>query len=451
MESRYSMISYLRIVLFVLLFPLVCVKETAAQWMPTFGLDDGPDDCIAVVPNNSGGENVLTGYYSNIFILDSNKTNWKETSGVSYENANTRDFAVICNENGEIDLFALTMWSILHSADNGFNWENLYVGVYGQSCKNIAALPGRNGGTLFITGDRGIYKTTKEGSGWLMPYASGLEGLVVADLAVSGINLLAATNSGIFRSSDSGTSWKKVSDKRCRKFAVSGQRIYAAFPGSNHTGEIYLSTDSGLSWNLYKEFPLSHYYPEASGVYLYVFAASGKSLFLGTFVEGLFLLKDKDSSWISINEGIAKGNSFIYSLAVSSTDAYVGTWNGDYKPPLNGIVYRRPLSEMISMEDTGNNEHDTDIRISDQYLLRPNYPNPFNPNTTISYAIPKKSMVQLKVYNILGCEVTTLVEKEQSAGEYEVQFNGTSLSSGVYIYRMRAGEFSDSRKLVLIK
>ncbi|MGE5410175.1 MAG: T9SS type A sorting domain-containing protein [Clostridiales bacterium] len=86
-----------------------------------------------------------------------------------------------------------------------------------------------------------------------------------------------------------------------------------------------------------------------------------------------------------------------------------------------------------------------------EYRLEHNYPNPFNPVTTIGYSIPKASYVELNVYDMLGREVTSLVRKEQTAGEYKVQFDGSSLPSGIYIYSIQAGHFRDSKKLVLLK
>jgi parallel beta-helix repeat protein len=86
-----------------------------------------------------------------------------------------------------------------------------------------------------------------------------------------------------------------------------------------------------------------------------------------------------------------------------------------------------------------------------EYSLGHNYPNPFNPVTTIGYSIPKASYVELNVYDMLGREVTSLLRKEQAAGEYKVQFDGSSLPSGIYIYSIQAGHFRDSKKLVLLK
>jgi hypothetical protein len=85
------------------------------------------------------------------------------------------------------------------------------------------------------------------------------------------------------------------------------------------------------------------------------------------------------------------------------------------------------------------------------YELTQNYPNPFNPNTTIKYQIPKTSIVTLKVYDILGAEVATLVNEEKNPGKYEVSFNATRLASGVYIYRLIAEKFISSKKMILLK
>lgn len=97
----------------------------------------------------------------------------------------------------------------------------------------------------------------------------------------------------------------------------------------------------------------------------------------------------------------------------------------------------------------------TEIRNQPQlitdYHLNYAYPNPFNPATTISYSLPKESKVELKVYDMLGRETATLVNMVQAAGEYKVQFNASSLPSGVYIYSIKAGDYRDSKKLTLLK
>ncbi|MFZ1320793.1 MAG: T9SS type A sorting domain-containing protein, partial [Ignavibacteria bacterium] len=89
--------------------------------------------------------------------------------------------------------------------------------------------------------------------------------------------------------------------------------------------------------------------------------------------------------------------------------------------------------------------------IANSFSLNQNYPNPFNPSTKIAYTIPTNGLVTLKIYNILGKEVQTLVNEIKTSGSYEVNFNGASLSSGVYFYRLESGNFIDTKKMFLLK
>jgi len=89
--------------------------------------------------------------------------------------------------------------------------------------------------------------------------------------------------------------------------------------------------------------------------------------------------------------------------------------------------------------------------IPDKFSLSQNYPNPFNPTTTINYSIPKSGLVTLKVYNVLGKEVATLVNEVKNAGSYAVNFGGFELTSGTYFYKIEAGDFTDVKKMILLK
>ena len=86
-----------------------------------------------------------------------------------------------------------------------------------------------------------------------------------------------------------------------------------------------------------------------------------------------------------------------------------------------------------------------------QYELKQNYPNPFNPSTTISFSIPVQGNVSLKIFNVIGQEVDEIVNENLSAGNYSIIWDGEELSSGVYLYRLQAGEFLESKKMVLLK
>jgi len=86
-----------------------------------------------------------------------------------------------------------------------------------------------------------------------------------------------------------------------------------------------------------------------------------------------------------------------------------------------------------------------------EFQLNQNYPNPFNPETKISYSLPLEEFVTIKVYDVLGREVTTLVNEKESAGIHEINLNASAFSSGTYFYKMQAGNFVASKKLILIK
>ena len=87
----------------------------------------------------------------------------------------------------------------------------------------------------------------------------------------------------------------------------------------------------------------------------------------------------------------------------------------------------------------------------ENFVLLQNYPNPFNPSTSIQYQVPSISQVSLKVFDILGNEIETLVNEEKPAGIYQIQFDASNLTSGVYFYRLQAGSFVDTKKMILIK
>ena len=112
-------------------------------------------------------------------------------------------------------------------------------------------------------------------------------------------------------------------------------------------------------------------------------------------------------------------------------------------------------SNQVSISGTGviwkiNGEEDSKADIT-SYALDSNYPNPFNPTTQISYQLPENSFVNLVVYNTIGQKVAELVNQEQTSGKYTVKFDAADLPSGVYIYKLQAGEFSDVKKMLLTK
>ena len=102
------------------------------------------------------------------------------------------------------------------------------------------------------------------------------------------------------------------------------------------------------------------------------------------------------------------------------------------------------MTQLTSV-DNNNNSIPTD------YSLEQNYPNPFNPATIIKYSIPKAGSVMIKVYDDLGKEVATLLNEYKSAGSYEVKFAAKKFSSGVYFYRLTAGDFVQTKRMIILK
>ena len=101
---------------------------------------------------------------------------------------------------------------------------------------------------------------------------------------------------------------------------------------------------------------------------------------------------------------------------------------------------------MSDVEDFTNSD-----KIPAGFAVSQNYPNPFNPSTEIIYSLPKAGMVTLRIFDILGREVATLVNEREDAGEHTVQWNAEGYPSGVYFYRIVAGDFLETRKMVLMK
>ena len=134
---------------------------------------------------------------------------------------------------------------------------------------------------------------------------------------------------------------------------------------------------------------------------------------------------------------VAKNGAQVEVSATDSNPADNGTISVD------GTNYNGAITSATGVEQTSS--------LPGNYHLKQNYPNPFNPTTNIEYSIPKESFVQIKVYDILGNEVTTLVNEEQTAGIYRVNFSGNNLASGFYIARLKAGNYIKTIKMTLLK
>jgi hypothetical protein len=154
---------------------------------------------------------------------------------------------------------------------------------------------------------------------------------------------------------------------------------------------------------------------------------------VGTDTTGIYLFSDNGDSIKTLNEDLT--DLHVHAFAMDSSGyAYVGTMKG---------VWRRPLSQILSVSQS------REFPIA--FRLEQNYPNPFNPSTTIKYELPNSSHVTLTVYDVLGREVSVLVNERRDAGVYDVKFDGSNLASGVYFYRLQAGDFVQAKKFVILR
>ena len=102
----------------------------------------------------------------------------------------------------------------------------------------------------------------------------------------------------------------------------------------------------------------------------------------------------------------------------------------------------------FNIQPTGTNNNQV---TANNYNLSQNYPNPFNPSTTINYSIAKEGHVKLDIYNVIGDLVSTLVNEDKPAGNYSIHFNGSKLASGIYLYRLESGNYSEAKKFIIMK
>ncbi|MBK7629200.1 MAG: T9SS type A sorting domain-containing protein [Ignavibacteriales bacterium] len=159
-------------------------------------------------------------------------------------------------------------------------------------------------------------------------------------------------------------------------------------------------------------------------------------IFCGTtnFGSGVWRSTDSGNTWEQINSGLPTMD--IRSVGVDSEDyVYAGTGGKS--------MFKTTTSTVTDVEE---------IKFEPvSFSLSQNYPNPFNPSTKISWQSPIGSWQTLKVYDVLGNEVVTLVNEYKPAGSYEVEFSAVELSTGIYFYQLKAGSFAHTRKMILLK
>ncbi|MBN8570567.1 MAG: T9SS type A sorting domain-containing protein [Ignavibacteria bacterium] len=151
--------------------------------------------------------------------------------------------------------------------------------------------------------------------------------------------------------------------------------------------------------------------------------------------------KNAGGSWVKVANVKGNGTSNV-SHAYSFEDRNLATGNYNYR--LKQIDFNGNFEYF-------NLSNEVTVGVPDKFVLSQNYPNPFNPSTSINYELPMTNYVSLKIYDMVGKEVASLVNQNQQAGYYTVKFDGSKLSSGTYFYKIQAGDFSSIKKMMLVK
>ncbi|MBI5404273.1 MAG: T9SS type A sorting domain-containing protein [Ignavibacteriae bacterium] len=227
----------------------------------------------------------------------------------------------------------------------------------------------------------------------------------------------------IYLSTNNGESWTQtvLNNRAVYSLAISGDNIFA---GTFQYG-VYRSTDNGVNWAQ----------TTLNNQIVYSLAISGNNIFAGTG-NGVYQSTNNGEIWFQENEGFI-ATPPVFALLIANYYIFAGTYGNS--------VWRRPLSEVIGINNIG-------FEIPSSFKLHQNYPNPFNPTTTISYKVKSYKVIKLSVYDILGKEISILVNEKQIPGSYEVSWQGTGYTSGVYYYSLYAdGIRMDTKKMVMIK
>jgi hypothetical protein len=235
-----------------------------------------------------------------------------------------------------------------------------------------------------------------------------------------------SSTDGVLRSTDKGTTWQPVNygleNTDVDAFAVTGTAILA---GTDYG--LFVSTDAGGHWSRAQE--------GLRWPHIVTFAVHGNSIFVGTGPYGVYVSANGGMNWSAVDEGLS-GQS-VMTLTLQDSSLYSGS--------LNHGVWRRPLSEMVTSVEPEAPEAPR------EFILEQNYPNPFNPSTDIRFRITDYGWVTLRVYDVLGREVATLVNERKAPGTYSVLWDAGRVSTGVYFYRLTSGGGVATRRMMVMR
>lgn len=349
---------------------------------------------------------------------------------------------------------------IYKTQDGGITWEVQLSGV----TTNLYSVFFISPNIGWVVGSASIIlKTTDGGSNWIPQYTSVNTWFNEAFFINNTEGWLVGGNGTFLFTVDGGETWQQ------KQTNTSNFLNSVYFINSNYGfvvgggGTIFHTTDGGDSWI---DLSLSTY----TKLNCIRFASESIGWIVG---EALFKTNDSGKSWLPILKSHKGSMSEID--CIDSLNAWIAT-DGHYLRTTNGgtdwITQENPsLRSQYSIcfadenngWSVGNNGTilkttnggvtfiENDFTKSKDYLLQQNYPNPFNPSTIISYQLPITGNVTLKVFDVIGKEIVTLIDEEKNAGSYEVEYNASHLANGVYFYQLKAGDFVQTKKMILMK
>jgi photosystem II stability/assembly factor-like uncharacterized protein len=344
--------------------------------------------------------------------------NWEILSAMSTLNS------LSASPNGYLfgGIGSVTTGVILRSSDSGHTWEVIYEDyentTVSQVIVNIDA-------SVYAIMARKLFKSTNNGDDWFHIEVFSPNELIYKIIINNIGYLYIQSSSGYFRSSDNGETWMELTStpEGLNIFGISkSDEMYATASDSGY----YSSPDYGDSWN---------YLSKGSGEPILSFASNEIDyLFIIEYSHNVLRSTDNGINWQEINSGL---NGASLGCLIITDDDYLLAGTGS-------IGVYRSVNKTTSVENSF-------VEIPNSILLDQNYPNPFNPTTKIRYQVPQFSKVSLKVFDILGNEIVKLVDQEKPAGIYEIDFDGSGLSSGIYFYQLNAGEYIQTKKMILLK
>lgn len=315
---------------------------------------------------------------------------------------------------------------VFRSMDEGDSWEEVSTGLANLSVGKLAAVEG----VIYAGTNLGaVYRSTDQGESWEELFDNGLNNPFVPSVAMNDLGVVfTGSDAGVFRSMDEGATWEAVNTGLGNLFIESLEisRDNVLFAGSD--GGVFRSVDDGDTWEAVHDSVL-----EGKNIRALV-SNSNFALFAGTHESGVFRSLNHGATWESVSEGLT--NLDVHALVITHEDV-------QFAATVGGGVFRRDAAT-----DVANEEEAT---VPAEFELAANYPNPFNPSTRISYALPEQAAVNLSVFDVTGRLVKVLVDASQPAGSYNVNFDAATLPSGIYFYRLKTSQFSESRQMVLLR